>query len=153
MCWMCKNNLIKWNWKIHAEYEFLENCMFCSFTTHISFWFWMVSSCSEWAEQPISWKGKTDFQNAAQEAHEALHVRKEFSEQVVFCKMMLCNIWISRERPIPWPKQSYKILQKNAGIVSSTSIPLLYTVGQVCRLLLTLGGAARATDAIWLQNA
>ncbi len=35
---------------------------------------------------------------------------------------------------------------------SSTSVPLLYTVGQVYKLSLTLGGPARATDTIWLQN-
>ncbi len=35
---------------------------------------------------------------------------------------------------------SVDILQKNAGIVTNTSVPLSYTVGQVCRLSLTLGG-------------
>jgi hypothetical protein len=53
-----------------------------------------------------------------------------------------------QEGPTPWFSEASGLWQKYASGELSTSVTLFYTVGQVCRLSLTLGGPARATDAI-----
>ena len=75
-------------------------------------------------------------------------LEKDSLNPLRFAKRCVVVSEISRERPSQWFSEASGVWQKNAGRVDSTSVPLLYTVGPVCRLSLTLGGPARATDAI-----
>ncbi len=67
-------------------------------------------------------------------------LEKSFPNPLCFAKWCFAGSSISRERPNQWSSEASGVWKKNARGASSTSIPLLYTVGQVCRLSLTLGG-------------
>ena len=98
------------------------------------------------------WQGETDFQNASEMHTKHCVLEKDSLNPLRFAKRGVVGSEISRERPSPWFSEASGLWQKNARGGPSTSVPILYTVGQVCRLSLTLGRPARATDAIWLPN-
>jgi hypothetical protein len=59
------------------------------------------------------WKGETDFQNAAREAHEALCDRKSSLNPLLFAKWWVNGTKNSRERPTPWSCEASELRQKN----------------------------------------